>query len=673
MPFFGRFLRKLTPIIAILLAPAWAQPTLAQDASASPIAAILKPPADQPVPPLDTLILVRIDSQHVGPDFFYLILLDEKPVNARWDPDALTFSYYPDRLLPTGEHIVKVFMTQVGGPERELVAEQKFAVGQGGVVPVTPTSRSLFDLGAAPRRPHPVSPVTGRFTSDFFTLNGRASMDAMMVDLEGLGARLRQEPDNTSIFDLNGRGRSGGTDYNFRFYLTTDDTKYEQPRNRYLFNVGEAGYGFAVGDTSPRLGSLVIDGMRVRGAYGWGTFGPVTVHAAHGEARRETESRFDDQGRPINRGVGDQRLWVGRLGLWEDSPFSLGFNVLRGEEGPPDIEGAGNPGSNTVKSADFAWQFDDGRGTVRGAWAESDYDYDDPEREDVSGAQAEEIEARYRFEGHTLKLRWQLIDPGFRSLGRLSLQNDRETWGLEDSVNMWRGALTGRMFLEQFHNNVNDTLEFTTTSLRYGGQVRYRFGLRGPSITVGLQKQDRSNDAPEGETGWIDDSMKTVNLGLSHTFEMLGARNDIRVDWRTGDRTSNSSSVSGSTQDTITVTLTSRWQRGFQVDLLYGSSKNDYSAGDRSTETDRYSVRGSYTPPSRVFTLWARWESAESDGEPDTYDSDRETSEVGMRWMLGSDLALETYVRYVDYDKRADDVDDYTEHTYRIMLVQMLR
>jgi hypothetical protein len=663
---------SLTIVILLLLGstPAFAQ----EESPHEPleIATIVHPPLDEPVAPLDTLILIKIDDYYVGPDFFYLIMLDDKAISARWDPDALSFSYYPDRMLTTGEHTIKVFMTQTGGPQHQPVAQGTFTVGGGGLPagPAPPTT--LFDLGAPRRPPRPPSPVVGGLPSEFFRLTGRASVDASFVELDGLGSRLRQEPDNTSIFDLNGRGRSQETDFDFRFYLTTDESKYEQPRNRYSFHVAQADHGFTIGDTTPRLGSLTIDGLRLRGAYGWGTVEPFTLHFVEGQARRETESTYDENGRPIRRGVGEQRMWAARAGLWEGNPFSLGFTYLTGEEEPGDIADYGNPGENTVRSIDFLWELAGGDGAVRGAWAEADYNYDDPDTEDVSGAQAREAEIAWVLGGHSLKAHWQRVDPGFTSLGRLSLQKDRETWGFEDRLNFMRGALTGRLFWEQYHNNISDTLDYTTESSMYGGQLRYRLNRMGPTFMVGLNTQDRSNDAPEGERARIDESVNTLSLGLMQTFNFWDGRHDLRVDWRTVERDSRADDMNDSTQDVITVTLTSRWVKGFQFNLLYGNTDNDYPGRERFTEVDRYSARLSYTHPDRTFTLWSGWEGVSSEGNQATYDSERETLEFGMKWMLGSDLSLETSLKLVDFDDQADDANDFQEHTFRIMLVQML-
>jgi hypothetical protein len=675
MPLPRPALRLLVPVLVIILLLIPFQAVFAQDESpAEPlnIATILHPPLDEPVAPLDTLILIKIDDYYIGPDHFYLILLDEEPVTARWDPDALTFSYYPGRMLDRGEHTIKVYMTITDGVRNQLVAQGVFTVGTGGPPPQPAGQEQVFDLGTGRVAPPPPVAQPPQYGADFFTLSGRASVNVSFTDIDGLGASLRQEPPNTSIFDLNGRGRSSGTDFDFRFYLTTDEDKYQQPRNRYTFHVEQDTHGFVIGDTLPRLGTLTIDGQRLRGAYGWGAYGPLTVYLAEGQSRRGTPSRDAIDNLPARRGIGEQRLWVARAALWEDLPFSVGFTYLSGEEDPADDPRYGNPGTNTVRSIDFLWQFDGGNGSVRGAWAAADYNYDEPDDTDVSGDEAREIVATYTDSGHTFTAKYQIIDPGFTTLGRLSLQKDKETWGVEDRIFLWRGALTGRLFFEKYHNNIGRSQDYTTTTSRYGGQLRYRLNESGTSLTAGLQIQDRSNDAPVGESGWIDDSVETLNFGIVQSFDFIDGRHDLRVDWRSVDRSSDASELNDSTQDMITVSLTSRWTYGFQLDLLYGNTDSDFTGRDRYTEVNRYSARLAYTHPDRTFNLWTRWEGVRSEGNQATYDSDRDTIEFGMKWMLGTDLSLESSVQFVDFDDHMDNANDFQEHTFRIMIVQLL-
>ena len=673
MAFFRKHLRHILVFLALAIVLIPGNIVRADDESPHEpleIATILHPPLDEPVAPLDSLILIKIDAYYVGDTFFYLILLDDHTIPARWDSDSLTFSYFPDRMLENGEHSIKVYMTEVGGAQTQLVTSATFNVGGGRTAPGMGQG-SLFDLGRTPGSPPP-PPVTGRTTSDFFSLSGRSILDINFVNLDGTGSALRQEPENTSIFSLYGRGRDDRTDFDFRFFVTSDETRFQQPRNRYLFNVEQPDYGISLGDTTPRLNPLLLDGLRVRGASGWVDINDLSLYIATGESRRETDTRYRDNGQIWSTGMGQQDLFAGRLALWEDNPFSIGLTYLHGNEGESDLEGRGYPGDNQVQSADFLWRFDSDNGSLRGIWAESQYDYDDPDTDDLSGENAYLLESTYRMGDHTLKAKWERIDPGFISLGRTSLQKDRESIGAEDSFNIGRGDLTGRLYIEQFENNLNDQLDFTTVTNRYGGQIRYRFALRGPTITLGVNFQDRSNDALEGETGWLSDDMTSYTAGIAQPFDWLGAQHNVRVDWRANDRSSLSSPTSDSDQDTITVSMTSRWPEGFQLYLLYGNTDSDYPSSERFTDVDRYSARLSYSPPSGEFETWSGYEAVRSDGNQATYNSDRDTLEFGLNWRLGGDMSLEASMKFMEFDDMANDANDFEETTFRIMLVQLL-
>ena len=673
MSAFAGTYQKLIILLVFAILLAIPCTSLAQDESPDApvvIADILHPPLDQPVAPLDTLILIQIDDYYVGADYFYLILLDDQPVTARWDSDTLSFSYYPDHMLTTGEHTIEVYMTIIGGPENQLVANGTFTVAMGGATTAPLSSQGIFDLGTIPSTPPPPTSVS-RYSTDFFNLSGRASIDAGFVNMSGLGSSLRQEPSNTSIFNLNGNGRTGITNFNFRFYLTTDETQHQQPRNRYYADVSTDTYGLAVGDTTTRLGSLVLDGLRVRGASAWGSLGIFSLSLVEGEVHRETHSMYNADGTLIQRGTGAQRLWATRLGLFEDGPFSLGATLLEGEEDPADTPGFGNPGSNTVRSLDAKWEFDGGNGAIRGAWASADYNYDDPARTDVSGETAMEFEAAYNTSGHRFKVKWQVIDPGFRSIGRLSLQPDRETWRIEDRFNLWRGGLTGQVYYEKYNNNLDSTLTYTTTTARYGGQINYRFGLRGLTATVGYDTQNRTNDATAGGAGWVDENTNTLTLGLRQSFNLADARHDIRINWRNLERDNTANPVVDSTQEVLTISLVSRWNRGFSMDLQYGTTDNKYTGRSTFTNADRFSVRFGYDSPARDYNIWGRWESVDANGNLATFNSNRETIEFGAKMMLSGSWSLETKISMVNFDDRINNANDFEENTFRIILVQI--
>jgi len=669
--------RFLVCLATALAAAAFQAPLFARDdetkpsdAAQLPIAQILNPPPGQEVAPLQALILVKINEQYVGERYTFLIFLDGRPVEARWDPDALAFSYLPRRMLLPGQHSVKVFMTQDNGQNVELVADATFRVA-GYLETPPPQPGSVFDLGG--RIPHALTPM-GRGTVTFFRLSGRASVSMALGQITGPGATLRQEPENETVFDLSGHGRDGDTTYDFRLYLTTEESRYYQPRNRYSFKVDEGGRrGFAVGDTTPRLSPLTIDGMRLTGIHAWGTLGEISVNMAEGDVRQATATKLDRDGHPISRGLGERRLWVARVGLWEDRSFSLGLNYLSGKENRSDMPNSGTPGDNVVESVDMTLRTSDRRGAIQGVFAESDFDSHDPARQDISNAQAGQIEGTYVGGGHNLRVRWELIEPGFMSFGLPYLQVDREGWVLEDRYSFGRGAMTGRVYWEQHQNNLDGSLDFTTTTTRYGGQAMWRLGSGGTSIQAGYSQQNRSNNVPSGAAGLIDESTITWNVGMTHSFDFWGGTTSLRADLRRSTTDNDANPSNNMRRKGITINLTSRWTGGFQIDAAYSSTLGNYTELGLSSDLHWYSVRAAYVPGGRNPSVWTRWEEMRANGEGASVDSDRNTIEIGMRWTLGEDLTLEASLSVVDYDDSINQARNFKERMYRIILSQMLQ
>lgn len=640
------------------------------------VATIIHPPADSPVAPLDTLIIVELDPDYTGEDFFYLLDLDDVEVTPRWDPDALTLSYFPPRMLMPGTHTLKVYLSVVGGVSGQLVAERTFSV-QGFSAPAETQSTDMFNLGSQTEQTHPTyqSPVISpQTTQDTFRLTGRVTLNSQFTDIEGVGAEYRQEPDNTTVLDVNGRGYDENGIYSLRLYMTTDETQFQQPRNRYLFGLESDNFGLSIGDNTPRYNEHTVYGLRLRGMSGWGSLGAITVHLAQGQARRGTSTRYNLDGGIMSRGLGERELWTARAVLWEGEPFELGLTYLDGSESGSDDPLVGDPGDNEVRSLDFLWRFDpQNYGTLRGSWTESDFNYDDPAETDVDGAEAGLLEATYSpFDGHTFVGRYELIEPGFISLGRSNTQQDRESWKIEDRLNIDRGKITGRLFYETFSNNVNGQLTNTTTTDRIGGMIRYRLARTGPTFTVGYSTQDRSNDVLMGEAGRIDDSMSIFNLGLGHTFDFWNGIHTAQIDWRQTSRDSSVSPISDTESDMITFRLISRWRNGFMLNLQYGNTQNDYPGREQSSEIDRISGTLSYTPSDTGYTLYTRYEMMDSSGDASSFNSERETVELGMKWQLGQDMSLEASLMLVDFDDQSDNARDFEEHTFRIILIHLL-
>jgi hypothetical protein len=642
------------------------------------IARIVSPPLNDIIAPLESLILVIINDHYSSDTYHFSLLLDREPIDAKWDPASGELSYFPSKMLLPGDHVIEVYMSEEGGVTDQLVTEGVFTVegkigGAGGVEQSNNHPNPVFDLRAGTPLPRVES-----HDADFFRFNGRASMSAQFGDVDGGGSGYRQNPENTSIFDLSGYGKTGDTEYDMRLYMTADENSFEQPRNRYSFKLDEEGKGgFAVGDALPRLGPLTIDGLRLRGVNAWREIGPFNFNFAQGEARRETSTRYGLHGEPIQRGLGERRLWFARVGLWAEKPFSMGFSYLNGEEKRSDSLLTGKPGENTVMCGDATLKFDHDKGTLKGVFAESEFDPASstdpavPDQPTSSGDQARVVEGSYILGGHTLTVHWESIDSGFVSLGIPYIQQDREGLTFEDRLNLLHNTFNGRVFWERYENNLDDSLTFTTSATRYGGQIQYRFLNGGPTFQIGYTTQNRSNNADPGDTGQIDDSYVSENAAITQAFDFWGGQHSVRLSVQKTSTDNDARPSSNLDQKGTSVIMTSRWNSGVQLDFTYSNTWTSYPGRD-TTNLDRYSVRAGYAPGGRKPNFWGMWERVNSSGDENTYNSDRDSFEFGMRWPLDVNLTLEGSARILDFTDHANGANNLSERIYRLILTQVL-
>jgi hypothetical protein len=637
-------------------------------ASTAEIARIVSPPLNEVIAPLESLILVKINRQYSGKDYKFTVYLDREPVDAKWDSRALEYSYFPSHMLIPGDHVVEVYMSQVGETPGQIVAEGAFTV-EGEVETKSSSGNTIFSLRAGAPPPRPPAPKP----DDFFRFNGRASMSAQFGTVNGPGSGFVQNPENTSIFDLSGYGQTGNTIFNMRFYLTADENGNEQPRNRYSFKVDDKGRsGFEIGDTLPTLSALTMNGLRLRGLNAWTKLGALDFNFAQGEARRGTRTEYDYRGLPIQLGLGARRLWFARMGLWADDPVSLGFSYLSGEEAVSEAPGTGKPGRNTVRSGDLTIRFDGDNGSVKGMIADSDFKSDDPKIADREGDQARMIEGSYAIGGHTIIARWQSIDPGFTSFGLPYIQQDRRGISLEDRLYLLDHTLSGRIFWEQYRNNLDNSLTYTSSITSTGGNLQYRFLKGGPALQVGYTRQNRSNDADPGVLGLVDESSISTNVALTQAFSLWGGYHSLRVDLRNTDGNNAANPSYGYTQKGGSVIVTSRWNSGLQFDLTASETSTDYPGRGSSTDLKRYSVRAGYNPGGRNPNVWAQWEKVKSNGYENTFNSNRDTLQFGSCWFLGKDLSLEGTASLMNFEDYANGANNLSERLYKLILTQIL-
>ncbi|MDK9699607.1 MAG: hypothetical protein OEM52_05635 [bacterium] len=191
-----------------------------------------------------------------------------------------------------------------------------------------------------------------------------------------------QQPSTTTPGDVTGEvkwwqreqvqfnGRYGALDFGGRFYVTNEEQKIEQPRNRYQVWFGMKWWKLGLGDNNPDYTPLTLSGKRVRGLQFELHGGPAHLEVVHGYTDKAIEVYGTSTRHSFARELTGFRNWYGNR---DGSKGGLTIVKVRDDRYSINKDSAKtrgvNPIENLVIGGDLQLAFDQSRilFTVEGA------------------------------------------------------------------------------------------------------------------------------------------------------------------------------------------------------------------------------------------------------------------------------------------------------------------
>lgn len=193
---------------------------------------------------------------------------------------------------------------------------------------------------------------------------------------------------------LNVNSSYSGWDLNAYGYITSEEKKYLQPQNRFLASLKSEWLELKIGDSYPKMPSLILDGKRVRGVSGGINFGFFNLEATYGEVTRNVEGRLISPisrsgnilasnvieidsmkyGLPfgeVNFGTYSREIFAVRPSFGEGENFKFGLSYMHSKDDAGSIEFGPAPKENVVFGTDLFVGLDDNKITFSGQLAAS--------------------------------------------------------------------------------------------------------------------------------------------------------------------------------------------------------------------------------------------------------------------------------------------------------------
>lgn len=587
---------------------------------------ILSPEPGTAVLPDEAVIAASFLSETSGIDTNSVqILLDGEDVTNEAEVSEFLLSYTPIAIGP-GRHEVRLKARDLEG--RPVEASWRFRV------------RSVRQPKRGVRAAGPE-----------FSFNGRAF--ASLREEKVSGQKL-----TTNRFGTNFSGRYGKLTFGGQVLLTSVESKFSQPRNRFTFRFGLPWLQFVLGDSYPRMNDLILWGKRVRGLQGGLHLGFFNVDVAFGQTRRAIV--FNDSRAPVF----EQDLFAIRPSFGSGRHFQLGFTLMRVRDDRNSISGGTNPKDNVAFGPDLLIAIDNRRIELRASAAISfltndisggalskdsvaanfdvdlPFDPQDYEKYFILNESTVPLDPRdgtsvawqaaliLRYFRNQFEFGYRRLGPEYLSLGQSFLRNDLRGWYVRDRI----GLLQNRLFVNFGYENYDDSftqkegnpkLDLKTASF---GLSIYP-GPSLPTITFSVRNHDRNNGISEFDPDVDSFDQRESNVSRDVSFMVnydafvLNARNTITLNIMSSNRNDRFAGqrvgglkLNNVDSDLRSVTVRTKYNGPFVSTLSFATNQNSAAGGLSNFEFRIYSGQLDYLLLDERLRLYGGLRLTSADG-----------------------------------------------------------
>ena len=454
---------------------------------------------------------------------------------------------------------------------------------------------------------------------------------AGMLFFDTKGERITDSTITTINSGGNLRGNYGKIHYKSSFFLTSREQKDQQPRNRFLLEIGTPWIGMRFGDTNPKFNDLILWGKRVRGIEAYLKLGFLNLEFVHGETNRSVEAKFkqvlDDSGNVILTATGKDSIAISSYGTFKQTllgirssfgsgrNFQLGLNFLKVKDDVRSIKNGLNPKDNVVIGPDILLAFDNHRiefkagaafslitndisnGAVSKTEIESTFETDIPfDPSDMKEyfilntsttpldpskltSLAYNAQFKLNYFRNSFSIQYKSIGSEYNSLGNTFLRKNIEGFAITDRISFLQNQLYFTLGYEQYLDGLdkmedcNSNTEPTDLKTFNIGISYYPKGMRLPKVNLSFKDHNRNNGLKSMNA--VGNQTQDISVQLGYDIQLFNLNHTISLNLIGSDRIDDyNPAMSNIASDIRMVTIKTNYQIPLTTTFTYAFNQS---------------------------------------------------------------------------------------------------
>lgn len=315
-------------------------------------------------------------------------------------------------------------------------------------------------------------------------------------------------------------------------YITSEENRKNQPRNRYSIGLYNDWFYLKVGDSYPLFPELIMNGKRVRGITGGFAFGIFNIDATYGEINRQLEGKVINlyntsdkpyasnivsvdsakYGKPyaeVEFGTFNRNVFAIRPSFGGGENFQFGLTYLHSKDDPNSISFGAHPEENVVVGTDLKIAFDDQKIVIKGQSAVSLFNNDIS-----SGTLTDaEIDSIFGGEGNTLNIDPDILKNVKNTVGKFITVN--ENIGPLNPQELSSLAAEAELQINYFDNQFRTSYIYRGNDYTSFGQDYLRKDVAGINITDRFRMLDNKLFLTFGYEN-LNDNLQSTKLSTTN-------------------------------------------------------------------------------------------------------------------------------------------------------------